>query len=109
MIPENWEEELMLHSWKMMRIERCSKDPYNTILGYWHFPNGIEIERFRKISVNMEFGNLVESILEDWEIKKKLDKKKGNIIFELSLKDFANRMTHGEYFDMLWSLYSLAP
>ena len=101
-IPENWQEELMLHDWKMMRIERCKR-----ALGpqsWYHFPNGIRF-RISRIEVDFEKANAVMAALSDLEPKKK-KVNKGIATIQLNW-DHLESMTKGELEDFKWRIYSL--
>ncbi len=101
-IPENWQEELMLHDWKMMRIERC-KDAYGPGTPWYNFPNGIRLQ-YATIKVDFERANAVVAALSDLEPKKKV--KKGIATIKLNW-DRLDAMTKGELEDLLWRIYSL--
>jgi hypothetical protein len=100
-IPDNWQEELMLREWKMMRIERC-KEAY--VSGPWyHFPNGIRFQ-YNKIDVDVERAPAVMAALSDCEPKKHMEK--GSVRIELH-SDQIRKMTVGESEDFMWRIYSL--
>ncbi|MHA1908250.1 MAG: hypothetical protein ACW98Y_13205 [Candidatus Thorarchaeota archaeon] len=106
-LPDNWEQELMIHSWKMMRIDRCKYGPYYGRRNYI-FPNGIRVEHFSKILVDLEFSGLVESLLEGWKYKKKVNEKKGEVVFHTRIEDIEGKPKRlGDYEDLWWELYSL--
>ena len=99
-IPENWQEELLLHDWKMMRIDRCrisnSSEAYD-------FPNGLSYH-FTTIKVDFEKANAVVAALSDLEPKKKV--KKGEATIKLNW-DRYKVLNKGEREDLLWRIYSL--
>ena len=100
-IPENWKEEIMLHDWKMMRIERC-RDAFRTGMSY-NFPNGIHLEH-ATIRVNLEKAPAVMTALSDWEPKKSMDR--GSVKIRLNSKRYKD-LTVGELEDLKWRIYSL--
>ncbi|TFG27125.1 hypothetical protein EU528_13375 [Candidatus Thorarchaeota archaeon] len=101
-IPENWQEELMLHDWKMMRIERC-KGPFSSVDPGYIFPNGIQFH-FTTIKVDFERANEVVAALSDWEPTMKV--KNGIATIKLNWLRFG-AMTQGEREDFMWLIYSL--
>ncbi len=101
-IPENWQEELMLHDWKMMRIESC-KDAYHPVPPWYNFPNGIRLQ-YATIKVDFERANAVVAALSDWEPKMKV--KNGVATIKVNW-DRYKVMTKGELEDFKWRIYSL--
>ncbi|MHA1666211.1 MAG: hypothetical protein ACTSW7_02455 [Candidatus Thorarchaeota archaeon] len=101
-IPENWQEELMLHDWKMMRIERC-KEAFEPGTPWYNFPNGIRL-RLATIEVDFEKANAVMAVLSDLEPKKKVNK--GIATIKLNWDHFES-MPKGELEDFKWRIYSL--
>ena len=101
-IPENWQEELMLHDWKMMKIERC-KQAMAVGTPWYHFPNGLQL-RLATIKVDLERAKAVIHALSDWDPKMKV--KKGIATIKLNWKRY-NIMTEGELEDFIWRIYSL--
>ena len=101
-IPENWQEELMLHDWKMMRIDRY-RSGFTPEARVWRFPNGVYFTGFT-IKVDFEKAPAVVAALSDWEPKKKV--KKGIATIELNWDIYA-KMSKGEFDDLLWRIYSL--
>ena len=98
-IPENWQEELMLHDWKMMRIERCRDSTERA----YKFPNGIRFQ-FTTLEVDVERANAVLAALSDWEPKMKVK----NGIATIKIKwDRYKVLTKGELEDLKWRIYSL--
>ena len=72
-IPDNWQEELMFHDWKMMRIERCNMGTYPQVISY-KFPNGIHLHAL-SIKVDFEKAPAVMAALSDWKPKMKVKNK----------------------------------
>jgi len=101
-IPENWQEELMLHDWKMMRIESCKSALYPGPKGY-QFPNGIRL-RTSTIIVDFERANAVVTALSDWEPKMKVKNEIASI--EVNWDRF-KALSNGELADFKWRIYSL--
>jgi len=101
-IPENWQEELKLHDWKKMRIDRC-RSCLTPEVDTFRFPNGVYIYG-SSIRVDFEKANSVVAVLSDWEPKKKV--KKGIAKIELNW-DIYIKKSRGEFYDLLWCLYSL--
>jgi hypothetical protein len=101
-IPENWQEELMLRDWKMMRIERC-KGAFSSVDNWYHFPNGIRL-RDATIKVDFEKAPAVVASLSDWKPTTKV--KKGVALIKLDF-DRYKTMTTGELEDFKWRIYSL--
>ena len=100
-IPENWQEELLLHDWKMMRIERC-RDAFLTGASY-NFPNGIHLE-YATIRVNLEKAPAVMTALSDWEPKKSMERGLAKIRLDSKRH---KELTVGELEDFKWRIYSL--
>ena len=101
-IPDNWQEELMLHDWKKMRIERC-KGAIAPASHWYNFPNGVQL-RFSTIKVDFERANAVVHALSDWEPEMKV--KKGIATIKLNW-DLLKNKTEGEIEDLRWRIYSL--
>jgi hypothetical protein len=114
-IPENWKEEFMLHSWKMMKLVQYQVgNEDNFLTCSFNFPNGIcfrgsSIGSFR-IRVNIEIVKIIKTLLEDWDHKVKRDPKdKDTIIIESykkageNMKDFYGNCIHWT-FDRLGTL-----
>jgi len=101
-IPDNWQEELMLHEWKMMRINRCRRAISRTVDAYY-FPNGVYIHD-TTINVDFEKANSVVAVLSDWEPKKTV--KKGIATIHLDW-DIYKKRSKEEFDDLLWRLYTL--
>ena len=101
-IPDNWQEELMLHDWKMMRIERC-RGWYEGGAAWYIFPNGIRL-RHSTLEVDFEKANAVMAALTDWEPIKKV--KKGVATIKVNWDRYIS-MTEGELEDFKWCIYSL--
>ncbi len=97
----------MIHSWKMMKLNRCNYGPYSDGQ-YYIFPNGITVEYYNTIRVNIEFSGLVESLLKGWKYNKKMNRKKGEIVFKVEFKDIEGKnKVRGDFEDLWWELYSL--
>ncbi len=111
-LPNNWEQELMIHSYKMMKLTQHQIIFYNNFYGnVYTFPNGIKVESARiadiKIYVHIEFSGMVESLLEDWKSDKK---DASNDIVEFSIKSkesMKEEKLRKDFEDLLWDLYSL--
>lgn len=108
-LPDNWEEEVMLHSWKMMKIERCRHSDSHIYI----FPNKITV-RGAIVFVDIERARAVEALLEEFEYEKKV---KDNIV-EIKLKHRKYEkepmkgvvyffLTKGNYEEFLWNLYAI--
>ena len=97
-IPENWQEELMLHDWKMMKIERC-KNQYDN---WYSFPNGIDY-RYATFRVHVEKANALVNKLSKWNPKKKV---KGDVATIKTEWKKIYKLSTGEFEDFLWEIYS---
>ncbi|MCK4567237.1 MAG: hypothetical protein KAU48_08000, partial [Candidatus Thorarchaeota archaeon] len=111
-IPDDWEQELMLHSWKMMKITQHQRMNYeNFYLNIYEFPNGLKIDcrpQGLRIYINIEFSGMVERIIDNWECKKKDCKGNETCIYHLSGKSKAGvKQLRKDLEDLLWDLYSL--
>ncbi len=100
---ESIKEELIIHHWRMMKIDRCRKILWGGEI--FEFPNGIATKvipvgrRPVKIEVPIDLEHQVEEILEGSDYSKK---QKG-LKVQFSWR-FGNR---GDYLDLLWNLYSI--
>ncbi len=103
-VSQRMRDEVILHQWKLLRIDRCRSHWGMTERGGYTFPNGIFVfmhfgKRPIRIEVDTERVGEVESLIEGMEYKKK--EKDGNIEFSVA---FENR---GRYLDLLWDLYTI--
>ena len=101
-LSEKMRDEVVLHSWKMMKLDRCKVT--RGIIDNYLFPNGITVNwnlawKSIRIKSNVEQAREVESFMGSRDYKKK--SKKGIIEFNVQYS------TRGEYLDMLWGLYSV--
>ena len=101
-IPKDWQEELMLHDWKMMRVERCN-DAFTENSSRYKFPNGIHL-RFITLEIDVERAPAVVAALSDWEPKMKV--KNGVASIKVNWDRYKN-LTKGELEDFKWRIYSL--
>jgi hypothetical protein len=109
MVSEDLKEELFLHDWKMMKLKRCLVDVTGS--STYRFPNGIMVRCYAtycKIRVSVEGAPLIESILKSWIFEKKTNRKKEEgIEFKIDDGWGLQNKRRGDYFDLLWELYSL--
>lgn len=101
-LSEKMRDEVVLHSWKMMKLERCKMT--RGLVDNYIFPNGISVYwhygvRPLKVISTVEQARVVESFMGDQDYKKK--NKKGMIEFSVQ---YSNR---GMFLDMLWNIYSI--
>ena len=101
-IPDDWQEELLLHDWKRMRIERCKLAAAAT-RNIYDFPNGIHFHHL-EIKIDFERAKTVFDAVSDFEPKMKV--KKGIASIRLNWDCFRN-LSQGELEDFEWRLYSL--
>jgi hypothetical protein len=101
-IPDNWQEELMLHDWKLMKIERC-KRAFMTGAPTYDFPNSIQL-RLSTIKIDFERANAVVAAMSDWQPMMKV--KKGVATIKLNWNRYKS-LTEGELEDFKWRIYSL--
>ena len=101
-ISETMKDEVVLHNWKMMKLERC-RATWGMGENYV-FPNGIGVsiylgKRPIKIRAHVEQAREVESLVGGTEYTRKA--KKGQIEFSVPF------VTRGDYLDLLWDLYMI--
>jgi len=101
-ISQTMKDEVVLHNWKMMKLERC-RATWGMGENYI-FPNGIGVSMYLgkrpvKIQAHVEQAKEVESLVEGTEYTRKA--KKGRIEFSVPF------VTRGDYLDLLWDLYTI--
>ncbi len=102
-VSERMRDEVVLHSWKMMKLDRCKVS--RGIIDNYKFPNGIVVywnyvgRRPLKVKSNVEQEREVESVMSDRDYKKK--SRRGMVEFSVPYP------IRGEYLDLLWDLYSV--
>ena len=102
-VSEKMRDEVVLHSWKMMKLDRC-RVAWGTFENF-RFPNGITVTirialggRPIKVKSTVEQAREVESVMSGRDYRMKAKKEK----IEFSVQ-YSSR---GDYLDLLWDLYS---
>ncbi len=103
-LTQRMRDEVTLHEWKLLQIDRCKSHWGMTERGGYTFPNGIVVsmlygKRPIKIKVDVEKAGEVGSYIAGTEYKKK--EKNGIIEFSVAFENM------GKYLDLLWNLYSI--
>ena len=101
-ISQTMKDEVALHNWKMMKLERC-RATWGMGENY-EFPNGIRVysylgKRPVEIIANIEQAGEIELLVKSTEYTKK--PKEGQIEFSVPFG------TRGEYLDLIWGLYAI--
>ena len=101
-VTQEMRNELALHNWRMMKLERC-RATWGMGENYV-FPNGIGVSMYLgkrpvKIQAHVEQAREVESLVGGMEYTRKA--KKGRIEFSVPF------VTRGVYLDLLWDLYTI--
>lgn len=112
-IPDDWEQELMLHEWKMMKISQYQLY-WNTdfFLNIYEFPNGIRLNltssMYVRIYAHKEFSPLIEKTIEDWEYEKKDAKKEDTVEYRAKTRAISKGIKmRKDMENLLWDLFSL--
>lgn len=110
-VSENWKEEIDLHFWKMMKLERCIENilyvgPQERPV--YQFPNGIQFTESSgygrkfysfEIKAHIEYSAVITNRLGSISHKSRTE--------DTTFKVKGGCNNKGEFLDLLWDIYSI--